>query len=45
VSPEAHIVWNIVRILGKISAKARTSNFTYFSEEKNCPFAGNVGAG
>lgn len=36
--------WNIVRILGKTNAKARTSNFTSYSKEKNCPSASSVGA-
>jgi hypothetical protein len=35
--------WNIVRILGKISVKARTLNFTFSSKGKNCPFANSAG--
>jgi hypothetical protein len=36
--------WNIVKTHGKTSAKAETSNSTYFSREKNCPYATTVGA-
>jgi hypothetical protein len=36
--------WSIVRILGKTIAKAKTSNYTYSSREKNFPSAGSVGA-
>jgi hypothetical protein len=36
--------WNIVRILGKTSVKARTLNYTSFSKEKNGPSVSNVGA-
>jgi len=36
--------WNIVRILGKASVKARTSSFTSFSKEKNGPSVSSVGA-
>jgi len=35
--------WNIVKILGKTSAKAKTSNFTFSSKAKNCPSANNAG--
>jgi hypothetical protein len=36
--------WNIVKILGKTSVKAKTSNFIFSSKVKNCPFANNAGA-
>jgi len=36
-------VWNIVKILGKASVKAKTLNFTLSSKVKNCPFANNAG--
>jgi hypothetical protein len=36
--------WSIVRILGKTSVRARTSNFTFSLKEKNCPFANSAGA-
>jgi hypothetical protein len=36
--------WSIVRTLGKANAKAKTSNFTFFSKEKNCQFANSAGA-
>jgi hypothetical protein len=35
--------WNIVKTLGKTSAKAETSNFTFSSKAKNCPSANNAG--
>jgi hypothetical protein len=36
--------WNIVRTLGKTTAKAGTSSFTFSSKAKNYPYAGNAGA-
>jgi hypothetical protein len=36
--------WSIVKILGSISAKAKISNCIYSLKEKNCLFAGSVGA-
>jgi hypothetical protein len=36
--------WNIVKTLGKTSAKAKTSNSTFSSKAKNCPSANNAGA-
>jgi hypothetical protein len=35
--------WNIAETLGKTSAKAKTSNFTFSSKAKNCPSADNAG--
>jgi hypothetical protein len=35
--------WNIVRILGKTTAKAETSSFTSSLKVKNYPYAGNAG--
>jgi len=37
--------WNIVKIHGKASVKAKTLNFIFSSKGKNCPFVNNVGAG
>jgi hypothetical protein len=37
-------VWNIAKTRGKASAKAKTSNSTFFSKAKNCPYANNAGA-
>jgi hypothetical protein len=36
--------WSVVKILGKIAAKAKTSNSTSSSKVKNCPYAKNAGA-
>ena len=36
--------WNIVKILGKTSAKAKTLNFTFSSKVKNFPSAHSAGA-
>jgi len=36
--------WNIAKTLGKTSAKAKTSNSTFSSKAKNCPYANNAGA-
>ena len=35
--------WNGVETLGNISARAKTSGFTFFLKVKSCPFADNVG--
>jgi hypothetical protein len=35
--------WNIARILGNTSVKARILSSTFSSREKNCPSAGNAG--
>jgi hypothetical protein len=36
--------WNIVKTLGKTSAKAKTSNSTFSLKAKNCPSANSAGA-
>jgi hypothetical protein len=36
--------WNIVKILGKTGAKAKTLNFTFSSKAKNYPSAHSAGA-
>jgi hypothetical protein len=36
--------WNIVKILGKTSAKAKILNFTFSSKVKNFPSAHSAGA-
>jgi len=35
--------WNTAKILGMASVKRATSNSTFFSKEKSCLFANNVG--
>jgi hypothetical protein len=35
--------WNIVKTLGRTSAKAKTSNSTFSLKDKNCPSASSVG--
>jgi len=35
--------WNIAEILGKASARAKTSNSTFFLKDKNCLSASSVG--
>jgi hypothetical protein len=37
--------WSIVKILGRTSVKAKTSNFTFSLKVKNCPSANSAGAG
>jgi hypothetical protein len=38
-------VWNIAETLGTGSAKETTLNYTYFSEERGCQSASDVGPG
>jgi len=35
--------WNVVRTLGRTSAKAKTSNSTSSLKAKNCPSANSAG--
>jgi hypothetical protein len=35
--------WNIVKTLGRTSAKAKTSNSTFSLKDKNCPSASSAG--
>jgi hypothetical protein len=36
--------WNVVKTRGIEDVKAVILKFTFFSKEKNCQFAGDVGA-
>jgi len=35
--------WNTAKTLGNTSVRARTSNFTFSSKERNCPYANTAG--
>jgi hypothetical protein len=35
--------WNVAETLGKASAIAKTSNFTFSLKARNCPSANNAG--